>query len=234
MLGIIFQLALSWLIIWVFEKGNLDVLGFRPTKGRLIDFIIFLMVTGFLCSTGFLLRMYFGKEEWEVNPALTSSLILNGLWWNIKSVLFEELTFRGVLLYILIRKIGPLKAILVSSVAFGVYHWFSQGSFGNPMGMLMTFFLTGTMGLLFAYGYAKTFSLYITCAIHLGWNFTQGFIFSSGSIGKGIFIQSGPPPEVDVSFFIYALVVFFPMVSTLVVDFLLIRRKKQVAPVNAR
>jgi membrane protease YdiL (CAAX protease family) len=228
MLGILVQLAVSWIIIWVFEKGTLNVLGFWPTRQRLLDFGTFMVITSFLCSTGFLLRMYFGKETWEVNPDLTSRLVFDGLWWNIKSVLFEELIFRGVLFYILITRFGHLKAILVSSAAFGVYHWFSQGSLGNPVGMLITFLLTGTMGLLYAYGYAKTFSLYVPCAIHLGWNFTQGFIFSSGSIGKGILIQPGPQPVVNVGYFIYALVVFFPMVSTLVINFLLLRRKQQV------
>jgi hypothetical protein len=47
MIGIIIQLAVSWLIIWLFEKNNLSVLGFRPTKQRLPDFILFFVVTAF-------------------------------------------------------------------------------------------------------------------------------------------------------------------------------------------
>ena len=37
MLGIIIQLAISWLIIWLVEKRNLSVLGFRPAKECLLS-----------------------------------------------------------------------------------------------------------------------------------------------------------------------------------------------------
>ncbi|MBA2330078.1 MAG: CPBP family intramembrane metalloprotease, partial [Flavisolibacter sp.] len=95
--------------------------------------------------------MYFGKEEWILNPNISSLLILSGVWWNIKSVLFEELIFRGVLLYILIKKAGPAIAIAISSIAFGIYHWFSMEIFGNVIQMIVIFFVTGAMGLLLAY-----------------------------------------------------------------------------------
>ena len=32
MIGILVQLAISWLIAWWFTKKNLSVLGFRPTR----------------------------------------------------------------------------------------------------------------------------------------------------------------------------------------------------------
>ncbi|HRF19033.1 MAG TPA: hypothetical protein PK977_12745, partial [Chitinophagaceae bacterium] len=99
--GIIVQLAISWLIIWMYEKGNLSFLGFYPAKSRLLDFILFFSITAICCSSGFLLRMYFGNEEWKLNESLTLLTALKATWWNIKSVLFEELIFRGVLFYIL-------------------------------------------------------------------------------------------------------------------------------------
>jgi|GEM_PF-5465990 len=125
-------------------------------------------------------RMYFGNEEWKLNESLTLLTALKATWWNIKSVLFEELIFRGVLFYILIKQLGVAKAITISAIAFGIYHWFSQGVFGDTDQMIITFLLTGIMGALYAYGYTKSFSLFIPCGIHLGWNLTQGFIFSQG------------------------------------------------------
>ncbi|HKC37242.1 MAG TPA: CPBP family intramembrane glutamic endopeptidase [Chitinophagaceae bacterium] len=230
MLGIFVQLALSWLIIWLFEKGNLSFLGLRPTKQRLFDFVLFLLVTAICCSTGFFMRMYFANEPWEINPALNAKLVLEGIWWNIKSVMFEELIFRGVVFYILIKKLGALRAIIISAIAFGIYHWFSFGVFGNIQQMIIIFFITGIMGLLYAYGYAKTFSLYIPIAIHFGWNFTHGFVFSEGNIGNGIFIQPKLQPTVTVSWLIYFLVSFLPMILALLINFYLLKRKKQ-APV---
>ncbi|MEY2917769.1 MAG: hypothetical protein RIS73_1483 [Bacteroidota bacterium] len=80
------------------------------------------IITGACCATGFLLKMYFTKQQWQLNTQLTFSLTAQGIWWNIKSVLFEELVFRGVLFYVLIKKLGSAKAIIISAIAFGIYH----------------------------------------------------------------------------------------------------------------
>ena len=228
MLGIFVQLAISWLLVWLIERRNLGVLGFLPTRRRVIDFALFFFITAICCSFGFFLRMYFGNERWMVNPVLTFNLVASGLWWNIKSVLFEELIFRGVLLYILIRRVGMQKAIIISAIAFGIYHWFSFEIIGNITQMAIVFVITGAMGLLLAYGYAKTFSLYIPCAIHLGWNFTQNFIFSQGPIGNGIFVQVKPVPILSVSYFIYFTIIFFPMISMLLSNYIILKRRKQI------
>lgn len=232
MLGIIVQLAISWLLVWLFEKGNLGFLGFFPTKRRLLDFGIFFIITALCCSSDFFMRMLFAKQEWELNPAFSFTLLFSGIWWNIKSVMFEELIFRGVLFYILIKKLGATKAIIISAIGFGIYHWYSFEVIGDIKQMVIIFFITGIMGLLYAYGYAKTFSLYIPCAIHLGWNLTRSFIFSEGNIGNQLFVQVKPVPEVNVSYFIYFMILLFPMLSALLINFWLLKKRKQAeAPV---
>lgn len=228
MIGIIVQLAVSWLIIRAFEKRNLNVLGFLPTKRRLFDFAIFFLITAACCSSDFLMRMLFAEQQWKLNSDLSFKLIFEGLWWNIKSVLFEELIFRGVLLYILIKKIGALSGIIISAVAFGIYHWFSFEAFGNPIQMIFVFLTTGIMGLLYAYGYARSFSLYIPIAIHLGWNLTRSVIFSETVIGDQLLVQVKPVPQVQVSYFIFYLITFFPLLSALLINFFLLKKKKQV------
>jgi membrane protease YdiL (CAAX protease family) len=228
MIGIIVQLIISWLLIWFFEKGNLSVLGFGLTKSRLADFLVFFIITAACCALGFLFRMYLAKEQWELNPSLNIQLFFSGLWWNIKSVLFEELIFRGTIFYILIRKIGALKAIILSSIAFGIYHWFSFEIWGDIQQMAIFFFITGIMGAVYAFGYAKTFSLFIPCAIHLGWNFTQSFVFSQGKIGDGIFRLVKSQPNVTVSYFSFFLIFYVPLLCAWMVNFLLIKRKRQV------
>jgi membrane protease YdiL (CAAX protease family) len=228
MLGLIVQLAISWLIIWLYERNDLRVLGFYPTKARLKAFVVFFLVTAACCTTGFLLKMWLGGQRWELNPVLSVSLVLEGIWWNIKSVLFEELIFRGVLFYILIKKLGAIQAIIISSVAFGIYHWFSFGVIGNPVAMTGVFLITGTMGLVYAYGYAKTMSLYIPCAIHLGWNITQGFIFSEGSIGNGVLKHVSDAPFRTESYVVFYVVFLVPMLSAMAINYILLRRKVQV------
>ena len=234
MLGIIIQLILSWLIIWFAEKKDLGVLGFFPTKKRALYFIIFLFITAFCCAVGFLLRMYFGKETWMINPNLNFSLIISGIWWNIKSVLFEELIFRGVLLYILIKKAGPSIAIAVSAITFGIYHWFSMEIFGNAMQMIVIFVVTGGMGILLAYAFYKTKSLLIPIAIHLGWNATTQVIFSEGPIGDQLLIKAQPVPEVNVSWLIYIIVIYLPVLSMFIVNYLILKHETNFSMYSTR
>jgi membrane protease YdiL (CAAX protease family) len=225
MLGIIVQLAISWLIIWFFEKGNLNFLGFTPNKKRMFYFTLLFIVTA-LCYTGsILLRIYLAKEEWIINPQLSATLFLKGLWWNIKAVLFEELIFRGVVFYILIKKLGGKKAILIFAIAFGIYHWFSSEVLGQPMPMLIVFVTTAIAGLLYAYSYYKIGSLWAPIGIHLGWNFTQIFIFSSGLIGNGVFILKAQP-NVTVSYFTYFLITYVPILAMLGINYIILKKAK--------
>lgn len=228
MVGILVQLALSWLIIWLVQKGNLAVLGLSPTKHRLIHVALYGFITAICCALGFFLKMKFGQQVWQVNPQLSIPLVLNGLWWNLKSVLFEELMFRGVLFYVLLKKLKPTTAIFISATAFGIYHWFSFGVFGNIIPMIVVFFITGVMGLLLAYAYAKTYSLYYPIAIHLGWNFTQIFVFSQGPIGNGIFVATAGGAFRTDSYLIFGVVTFLPIILALLINFLLLRKQKQI------
>ena len=228
MIGIFVQLALSWAFMWFFEKGNLSVLGWKPTRSRLHDFAVFFLITGLICASGFFLKIVIAKQQWQVNTNVSWALLAEGAWWNIRSVLFEELTFRGVLFYALLRKLGATKAILISSAAFGVYHWFSHNAFGNPQAMISEFIITGAMGLVLAYGYAKTWSLYIPIAIHFGWNLVQQTIFSSGPIGNHLFVEIMPRPIVTVSYFSYFFMQLFPLISVLGINYWLIGRKRQM------
>jgi len=217
MIGILIQLALSWLLVWLFDRSNLSVLGLMPTKVRGLHFLIFLFTAAAFSASGFGLKMWMAEQRWQLNPEWTSTLVTDGVWFNIKSVLYEELIFRGALFYILIKKLGATKAIWISATAFGMYHWFSQGSLGDPIGMLITFMVTGAMGLVLAYGYTKTQSLYVPIAIHFGWNVVQQVVFSNGPIGKRLFIEVLPQPEVTVSYFSFFFMQLFPLVGVLLV-----------------
>jgi membrane protease YdiL (CAAX protease family) len=233
MVGILVQLAISWLIIWFFEKKNLSVLGLCPTKRRLVDFILFFLLACLCCSIGFVLKIYFFKERWEVNPNLTVNLVLEGIWWNLKSVLYEELIFRGVLLYLAIKKLGEVNGIVLSAMAFGIYHWFSFNVFWDPKMMTFVFLYTGVMGLVWAYAYAKSKSLYIPIAIHLGWGLIQQVLFSSEPIGNQVLIP-GPKAEVTVSYFTLYAVQFFPIVfAPIFLFFVLYRLSKAIHWIEA-
>jgi hypothetical protein len=126
------------------------------------------------------------------NKALTLQSTLNCVWWILHSVLYEELIFRGALLYLAIQKVGVKKACTLSAVGFGIYHWFSMNVFGQWIQMSYLFVATGVMGYLLALAYAKTKSLYLPIGIHFGWNLVSSFVFSQGPLGNQLLIlQAG-------------------------------------------
>lgn len=172
--------------------------------------------------------MYFAKEQYTINSKLTTSLISSELWDNIRGVLTEELLCRGVVLYILIKKLGSKWAIIISSIIFGLLHWLNNGVFGNAIQMSIVFLFTFCMGLLLAFSYAKTFSILIPFSIHLGWNLTQNFVFPDKPEGNHLFILAAQPPIVTVSYFVFFIILLVPKISAIGLDYLIVRRQKQI------
>jgi membrane protease YdiL (CAAX protease family) len=228
MLQLIGLLAISWLLIWLFEKGNLSVLGLTPTKDRLKYFSILFIVSAILSATAFLLRIYFAKEEYTISQSLTTKSILLETWYQFRTVFTEELLCRGVLLYILIKKLGQTKAVIISSIIFAVLHWINAGVWGNLTQMIIVFTFTFAMGLLLAYSYARTFSLLIPFSIHYGWNLTQNYIFPDTATGNHIFTLAAPPPSVTISYLAFFTMLLFPKISVLIVDYFIIKQHRQV------
>ena len=225
MVGIIIQLLISFIIIYWLKRENLSILGLKPTLPRIKYFILFLFIAGFCSSITFLLRMFFAKELWHINPSLNWGLVGNGVLYNFKSVLYEELIFRGVLFYLLIKRFGGKVAILISATAFGIYHWFSYEIFDNPINMAWIFLMTGTAGVVYGIGYLKTGSLLVPIGMHFGWNFVNAFVFSNGNTGPGILVQNLPVPQVQVSYFVYFLVTFLNFILFATIPILLLRNK---------
>ncbi len=83
------------------------------------------------------------------------------------------------------------KGILISAIAFGIYHWFSYGVLGNVMAMILVFIGTGLMGYAWAWAFAKTKSIMLPFGLHLGWNFIYNTIFSKGPLGELMLISQG-------------------------------------------
>jgi membrane protease YdiL (CAAX protease family) len=191
MFGIIAIIAISWLLLYVIEKESILALGLLPIIKRLKQFIIGFLITGILCVLVQFLDAYLKSSSWILNQGINSEIILTSFWWDFKSVLTEELIFRGAILYILIQKIGPGKSILISAMAFGIYHWFSYGVLGNPMAMTLIFIGTGLMGYALAWAFSKTKSIMLPFGLHLGWNFIFNTIFSKGPLGKLVLISQG-------------------------------------------
>jgi len=186
MLGLLIELLLSALLLWLFTKKSLLVLGITPTKKRLTWLITGFLLAAILCTC----YHYLITTTWSKNPNISPASIASSSWWTLKSVLFEELLFRGALLYIAIQKLGTKTACILSAVAFGIYHWFSYGAFGNPMQMIIIFLMTGIWGFMFAAAFAKTNSIYLPVALHFGWNWVHIVVFSQGPLGNQLLVNN--------------------------------------------
>jgi membrane protease YdiL (CAAX protease family) len=133
------------------------------------------------------------QATWQLNPGYTLATFLSGLGFCLRSVFFEELIFRGALCYIGFQRLGAKITMLLSSVAFGVYHWFSFGVLGDAKMMIIIFVMTGLYGWTLAYAYYKTKSIMLGSGLHLGWLIVSLVIFSGGTIGNQWLIPSNVP-----------------------------------------
>ena len=98
-------------------------------------------------------------REWELNPIVIKELRQAVRSWAVTGMLllfltvlpgiFEELTFRGMLLHGLHRRLRPALLVLVVGVVFGIYHV-----------ALFRFVPTACLGVMFAAVTLLTGSIY--------------------------------------------------------------------------
>ncbi len=219
MIGAIVELLVSWALLHFIQHRNLSVIGFRPTPRRLR-----LAGLGFLLGIVYFTLFYLIQaallhDPYHLNTAYTLPAMIKGLWYVFKSVLFEELIFRGALLYILIKRIGPAKAVLISAIAFGIYHWFTIG-FGKPTQMAYIFVVMGLAGYAFAKAFEKTGTILLPFALHFGFNVAIMILFSKNSgIGPQLFIQAAGPHVPTKSLLFLAFMIGESFVPPLLVLF---------------
>lgn len=189
MAGIVVELIISWLLLWFISKQHLSVLGFKPTKSRIINLGVGFLIAASCCAIYQLLTTAFVDNHWFLNKNITTKAILESVKRTFISVLYEELIFRGALLYMAINKLGIKRACILSAVCFGVYHWFTFNVLGNPFMMLITFLMTAIVGFSWAYSFAKTKSVYLPIGLHFGWNLFSMVVFSNGISTQSIFLR---------------------------------------------
>tara|TARA_B100001109_G_scaffold245794_1_gene233872 strand:- start:218 stop:916 length:699 start_codon:yes stop_codon:yes gene_type:complete len=218
MLGVIVVFGLCWLLLWLFSKEHITVLGIIPNARRLKEFSIGLIFMATFCVINILGQAYFKEISYVRNPEYGFWESLDGIWWTFKAALFEELIFRGAILYLLIKRMGTNWACLISAIAFGIYHWFSYQMFGRGLiPMIYVFLLTGAGGWMFAFAFAKTKSLFAPLGLHFGWIVMSIVVFSAGPLGNSLFVIDGEPLELagweQLLFFLWQTVIIPGIIS---------------------
>ncbi|WP_394221321.1 CPBP family intramembrane glutamic endopeptidase [Alteromonas gracilis] len=211
-------ILLTWLFIYLSEKRNVFKQWGMPFKQRCKQFIAgFIAIGGLsLLSQAFFTFMF--EIHWTISEYATFGKLLHSSALDFISVLIEELVFRGVLLYFLMKYVGSIKALAISAVAFGIYHWFTFNVLGNAVGMALVFISTGFIGYAFAVAFVKTKSVILPIALHFGCNWVNNSLFSNGPNGTGLFIPHRFAPE-DTSFYIVSFI-WYLLVPLLILLFL--------------
>jgi uncharacterized protein len=228
MLGILVELAISWLLLKLILKQNLEALGFMPNGRRLTELLAGLLwpvlyIALFQYSVSLLVH-----NPYHLNPNYNLKAFWNANAYVFRSVGYEDLIFRGALLYILIKKIGPQKAIWISAVAFGIYHWFSWGLFGNPVQMAIVFLMTGAGGYVFALAFEKTRSMYLPFALHFGIDMVNMVIFSNDKgMGKQLLLRTFEKDPVSPGSFISIIVLTINFIGFPLLTWLLLQKMKR-------
>lgn len=131
---------------------------------------------GALCGAGLytasaVVLMLIGIYKVEgLNPL---PFLLPNLAMAIKSGIFEELIFRGVLFRSVETMFGSWVGILVSSLAFGLVHLLNPGAtLGGAI------YICIEAGLLLSAAYLVTRRLWICMGFHMAWNYFQSAVFS--------------------------------------------------------
>lgn len=102
--------------------------------------------------------------------------ILYGLALGFGAAFVEEPAYRGFLLGGLAKVMSPARAIIYSSIVFGLMHLMSSTSAGGDQALGLIGIIVST-ALLFAGAYFLTKRLWLAIGIHLGWNFTLGGVY---------------------------------------------------------
>ncbi|WP_347174180.1 CPBP family intramembrane glutamic endopeptidase [Polaribacter uvawellassae] len=191
MLGLLVIIVVSWLLLHFIEKKNIAVLGIIPNRKRTTQFFIGFVFTILLCLLTIYIETLVLSVKWQLNSVIHYQTILNALVYHLRSALTEDLVFRGAILYILIRKVGIQKAILISALCFGIYHVFSYGMLGGRIiSILYVILITGFTGYVWAYTFAKTNSILMPLGFHLGWNLLLAFFMQSQPYGELLFTET--------------------------------------------
>ncbi len=204
MIGIIVLTGASWLLFKFILKKEVFLDWFTPIKRRGIEVLIGFCIALLSFSIPLALQTLLFSIEWELNTVIESNVLLGALYFFLKSIMFEELVFRGALLSLLAYYSKNKTAIFISAICFGIYHWFSYGMFGSGIiPMAYIFVLTGSMGFVWAYIYIKTNSIIMPVIIHLAWNFLSSLVLDYQPFGELLF-KSNPtityPPLTEFAF----------------------------------
>jgi membrane protease YdiL (CAAX protease family) len=139
---------------------------FQPIIRNLSLGIGCLVILGF--STALFANLL-GTWIFDPDIVLRNPSVSTGLGWfffifMLRPGIWEEISFRGVILNLQLKKYSPESSIIINGILFGLFHYINL--LGNPdlYSISMQVIYASCLGIAFAYIYVKTKSL-LPCII---------------------------------------------------------------------
>jgi membrane protease YdiL (CAAX protease family) len=188
MLGVLAALALYAISVRLIEQRRADELGVARlvpelTVGGVLGTALFATVMAVLLATG----AYALSGPAAAAPWLPLADSAEGV--------VEELIFRGSIFRLFSRVFGMWGALGVSSGLFGALHVSKPGA---DLMAVLGIILAG--GIPLAALYVLTRRLWASIGYHIGWNFTEAYVFGAQVSGSGVGVslyQVQPVPGID-------------------------------------
>jgi uncharacterized protein len=167
-------LAATALCARFLERRSLASVGFKLHRGWWRDFAMgsllgalsLALAVGIEAATG---AVSFTNQPHDAGQ-LARGFVIVFVFFLIAGAV-EELVFRGFALQALIHNLGPLAAIALTAIFFGLAH------VSNNNATLFSTINTMLAGVWLGVAYLQTRSLWLATALHYSWNFTMAFIF---------------------------------------------------------
>ena len=161
-----------------FSKGGIVkkyLIGMLIGSGMMASIFGILVISGQLKVTGFGI------------PASSLPLLFSYIFMWLFQGACEEIMFRGYMMPRIASRYGLIPAIAVSSLLFCLFHGI------NPGFNVLAFINLVLISVLYALIAYYTDNIWIVCAAHTFWNFTQGNVFGlevSGNTGNVSFVHT--------------------------------------------
>lgn len=130
--------------------------------GTLIGSGLFALLIGMLAVSG-----HYRFESSQLPPRFLSAIV-----FALGTAIWEEVTFRGLLFRSIERTSGTWVGVAVSALVFGAVHGLNPNA-----SLLASAAIVVESGLMLAFAYVITRTLWFPIGIHFGWNFTQDYLF---------------------------------------------------------
>jgi len=166
------------------EKRSLESLGFKRKNalrdyaiGMLIGFVMFSAVVGINILTG---AMTIESATENITLGTLGFILIFFIGFVFQGA-FEEILFRGYLMVNIGAKHKMSTAIIISSIAFAIFHG------ANPGITLLSLINLALIAIFFALYIICFDNIWGACAIHSVWNFVQGNFYGISVSGLNVF-----------------------------------------------